>query len=241
MKCQETVAGGPVDGVVGSVSGARVRAGIFAGLLGALLLSPTAVFAQDAALAAGCHQGRSGQGRAAGHPGLRRLPRTRRQQYGLREPQDRRPASGLPPEAACRLQGEGRREGGGPPESHHDGDRLAAVAAGHGQPLRLLQCQAAQAVGRAEQGHGRPRPVHLSRRHRRKGRAVLRRLPRSDRLRHSCAVSRASAASSRNTPRRSWSPSAAATATTTRRWCTIAARLSDNEIKALADYIAGLR
>jgi len=50
MKCQVTVAGGHVDGVGGHASGARVRAGIFAGLLGALLLSPTAVFAQDAAL-----------------------------------------------------------------------------------------------------------------------------------------------------------------------------------------------
>ena len=50
MKCLETVAGGPVDGVVGSVSAAGVRAGILAGLLGALILAPATLLAQDAAL-----------------------------------------------------------------------------------------------------------------------------------------------------------------------------------------------
>ena len=48
MKCLDTVAGGLAEGVAGGAS-AGVRAGILAGLLSALFLAPAAVFAQDAA------------------------------------------------------------------------------------------------------------------------------------------------------------------------------------------------
>ena len=43
------------------------------------------------------------------------------------------------------------------------------------------------------------------------------------------------------TPRRSWSPSAAARARNNPVMTDVAAKLNDREIKAVADYIAGLR
>ena len=52
---------------------------------------------------------------------------------------------------------------------------------------------------------------------------------------------RAWPASMPTTPRRSWSPSAAARAATTPMMTGVAAKLNDREIKAVADYIAGLR
>ena len=101
--------------------------------------------------------------------------------------------------------------------------------------------QKGQAGFRQGQGTGRAGRAHLPRRHRRPPGARLRRLPQPQRRRHSLRSTRACPASTPTTPTPSWSRFRDGARKNSLPMTQVAAKLNDREIKAVADYIAGLR
>jgi cytochrome c553 len=91
-----------------------------------------------------------------------------------------------------------------------------------------------------EQGHRAPGRADLPRRHRRAQGAGLRRLPQPQRRRHPGAVPAPGGQHAEYTEAQLL-PSARAQRANNAQMMTIAGKMNDAEIKAVSDYIAGLR
>jgi cytochrome c553 len=112
----------------------------------------------------------------------------------------------------------------------------------HEERRRVLRQQVGQARLLEGQGAGQAGREDLPRRHRRQGCPRLRRLPQPERRRHSRRSTRAWAASTPTTPRpRSWPSATVRAGNNAQMMHGVAAKMNDREIKAVSDYIAGLR
>ena len=186
---------------------------------------------------------RSREGAADRQPGLRRLSRCRRQQRHVGESKPRRAARRLYHPATRALQGGHSRQ------SDHAGHGRDAVGCRHEGAGRLLLATEAEGPRGEGRRDGEDGATAFPRR--RRGDAACPPARRATRrpARASRRIIRASAASTPITPTRNSRRSRRASAVPTRTartptagsWRRSQARMTDAQMKAVADYMAGLR